>query len=116
MRSCQRFRRVERLKESSDFERVYRAGSLVQNEYLRLYVLDQEQDAPARLGLTVTKRLGKAAVRNRLKRLIREWFRTRKEWFRGLDLVIQPKPSAAHLTPEALWESLERLAASLKLD
>lgn len=53
-----------------------------------------------RLGISVSKRVGKAVVRNRVKRGIREWFRSvRVEMRDGVDLVITARAGAAALTP-----------------
>jgi ribonuclease P protein component len=69
--------------------------------------------APLRLGITVSKRVGGAVVRNRVKRLVREAFRHTKERFsqsqgQGLQLVIVAKADAARLDyPRAYAELLE---------
>ncbi len=108
------FRKTHRLTKGSDFQRVYQGGKLIKNEHFRLYVLPREGESTPRLGLSVSKKMGKAVVRNRLKRWIREWFRTRKDELTGLDIVVQPKPPAVALDHEALEESLEGLVVSLK--
>jgi ribonuclease P protein component len=71
-------------------------------------------DAPARLGITVTRKFGDAVRRNRAKRLIREAFRRSPELFPGgTDVVVIPKTSAAgSLTLEGLlaeWRGAGRL-------
>src|SRR5262245_50970309 len=48
-----------------------------------------------RLGITVTKKVGNAVVRNRIKRLIREWMRLHDWVPTGWDLVVGAKDSAA---------------------
>jgi ribonuclease P protein component len=67
-----------RLSRSSDFKRVYRQGSSVASRFLVLYYfkrsIETDGEGP-RLGLSVSKRLGGAVVRNRIKRLLREAFR-----------------------------------------
>jgi ribonuclease P protein component len=51
---------------------------------------------PARLGLTVTRRIGNAVVRNRLKRRFREIFRRNRDMFRkNLLIVVNVAPPAA---------------------
>jgi ribonuclease P protein component len=70
--------RRARLTRSSDFQRIYREGSSTASRFLVLYSFKQGQasdrDEP-RLGLSVSKKLGGAVVRNRVKRLLREAFR-----------------------------------------
>lgn len=85
-----------------------------------LLVADQRgagADASPRLGLTVSRRVGGAVVRTRVKRRLREWFRRHRELLpRGKDLVIIARPAAARASAEELEHelasSLGRLGAS----
>jgi ribonuclease P protein component len=61
------------------------------------------------LGLVVTKRLGKAIRRNRVKRLLREFFRRHKTQLPPLDLVIMAKKGAGALTYQQVQEELGQL-------
>lgn len=67
--------RLSRLSRSSDFQRVYRRGSSTASRFLVLYSFKRPAEADAstpRLGLSVSKKMGGAVVRNRIKRLLRE--------------------------------------------
>ena len=66
-----------RLSRSSEFQRVYRQGSSTASRFLVLYYFKRAPgagDAVPRLGLSVSKKLGGAVERNRIKRLLREAF------------------------------------------
>jgi ribonuclease P protein component len=64
----------------------------------------------SRLGITVSRKVGRAVVRNRVKRRIREWFRaSRSSLGPGFDLVVIGRPAAAHLSRTSAEEELSRL-------
>lgn len=94
-----------RLKSSRDFERVFKRGIVVADDVLVLHAIpraDNPGKPPAkseasktpRLGISVSKRVGHAPLRNRWKRLIREAFRQQRERLPSLDYVIRPKKDA----------------------
>ena len=83
-----------RLSRSEDFLRAYRAGKSVANRYMVLYYFERSatasvgDDKGARVGFSVSKRLGNAVDRNRVKRVLRESFRTNRQCLEGdMDLV-----------------------------
>jgi ribonuclease P protein component len=65
-----------------------------------------------RLGLVVTRRLGKAVQRNRVKRLLREFFRRHQTGLPAFDLVIMAKKGASALAYHQVEEELGRLLLS----
>jgi ribonuclease P protein component len=72
--------RRNRLSRSRDFDAVYRQGRSVGTRFLVLYWFAREDgEGEPRLGLAVTKGVGNAVVRNRLKRQLREAWRARLE-------------------------------------
>ncbi|HEY0251269.1 MAG TPA: ribonuclease P protein component [Kofleriaceae bacterium] len=73
-----------------------------------------ESSLSGRLGLTVTKKVGNAVVRNRIKRMLREWMRLHGWVPTGWDLVLVAKDSAARqLHPEDFATDLTRILRSL---
>ena len=87
-----------RLSRSADFERVYRRGRSQSNRHLVVYAFPRgEADGP-RLGVSVSRKLGGAVQRNRVKRLLREAFRARAERLPGdHDFVLVARPEARDL-------------------
>ena len=96
--------RRRRLSRSAEFERVYRQGRSKGNRFLVLYAFPREDEARAdpaegpRLGLSVTKRVGGAVDRNRVKRVLREAFWAEAERLpMGSDYVVVARPDARGL-------------------
>jgi ribonuclease P protein component len=106
----QRFPRQMRIRCAADFQRAYARRCTAGDGRLLLFVAANGLPHP-RLGLSVSRKVGGAVVRNRWKRLIREAFRlTRDRLPPGVDLVAIPRPDAAPRLAE-LIESLPRLAS-----
>lgn len=90
--------RRHRLSRSKDFDAVYRHGASTSTRYLTLHWFPREEDADGipRLGLAVPKSVGTAVVRNRVKRLLREAWRSRLESVpQGKDYVLVARPGLA---------------------
>lgn len=105
----QEFPRAFRIRRQADFERVFRLRCAAGDQRLVVFGCPNELPYP-RLGLSVSRRVGKAVVRNRWKRVIREAFRlSRLRLPPGLDLVVVPKPEVEPRLAEVM-ESLTRLS------
>jgi ribonuclease P protein component len=96
--------RRRRLSRSAEFERVYRQGRSKGNRFLVLYAFPRDDDASdreqagPRLGLSVSRRVGGAVDRNRVKRVLREAFWAEAERLPdGSDYVVVARPDARDL-------------------
>lgn len=92
--SNQRFPREARVRRQADFDRVYGGRAYAADDVLVVNGVQNGLDH-SRLGLSVSRKVGNAVVRNRWKRLIREAFRKlRMELPVGFDFVVRPRRGA----------------------
>jgi ribonuclease P protein component len=109
MMADQRFLRAYRITRGADFQRAYQRRLTAGDDRLLVFVFPNGLAHP-RLGLSVSRKVGGAVVRNRWKRCIREAFRLAREQLPcGVDLIVIPRPDAVPVTKE-LQESLVKLA------
>jgi len=102
------------LKENYLFRRIYR-GKSVASPALVVYARRNGQRTN-RLGLTVSTKVGKAVVRNKIRRRLREIYRLHEDGFaRGWDIVVVARVRAAHTPYRQLEEQLLKLCGRLSL-
>ena len=88
------FPKQARLRKQAEFDRVYAGQAYAADGTLVMNACSSGLDR-TRIGLSLSRRVGNAVVRNRWKRLIREAFRTQQSDLpRGLDIVVRPRRGA----------------------
>ena len=111
--------RRRRLSRSAEFERVYRQGRSKANRFLVLYAFPRESegqapDAGPRLGLSVSRRVGGAVDRTRVKRVLREAFWAEAPRLpEGADYVVVARPEARDLAEREGMPGMRRALAEL---
>ncbi len=108
--------RALRLRRRNAFKHVYRRGRRERTVLFTLVWLANGR-ATGRYGITVSRRVGRAVLRNRVKRIVREALRRRAPELNGVDLIVDVRPAAA--TPDAplradLDRALDKVARSLE--
>jgi ribonuclease P protein component len=89
-----RLRPAQRVRRSADFDVARESGRRADAGWFLLWVHKRDDDRPARLGVSASRAVGGAVVRNRCKRVLRELFRHHQhEIPAGYDLVISARRS-----------------------
>jgi ribonuclease P protein component len=110
------FTKRERLHLSRDFQNIFLNGRVYTTRALKIIISDRTRGACARLGLVVSRKLGDANVRNRLKRRLREIFRLNKHAFRiKADMLFIPRNAAVKLDYAQLREEVTGIWRRAKL-
>jgi ribonuclease P protein component len=104
-----------RLRRRPEFLKVQESGQKFSTDAFLALVLPRAQpEGTTRLGLTVSTKVGNAVVRNRIRRRLRELFRTRRQRLpKGLDVVLIARTQAAEADAPALSAAFERLVGGL---
>mgnify|MGYP006282958321 FL=1 len=101
------FPEQRRLKTPPEFRRVFDGGRKIVGRHFVMFSLSTEHPGP-RLGLAVSRRVGNAVTRNRLKRQIRESFRHHQHHLGNRDLVVIARGSASQAGSDSLQRDLAR--------
>lgn len=103
-----------RLSRSADFDRVFRSGRSHAGRELVLYVFPRAEDEGPRLGLSVSRKVGGAVERNRIKRLLREAFALEAERLpAGTDAVVVARHDAKALAEREGLPGIRRALGDL---
>ncbi len=103
-------RKRGRLTRGADFDRVYRDGTSHANRYMVMYVFERKSEEvnESRLGISVSRKIGKAVERNRVKRLLREAFWALKDdESAGRDYVLIARPDICGLVDKGGIEGVK---------
>ena len=103
------------VKQNSDFRRIYRRGRSAVSGGVVVYCLKNRQGL-SRLGVTVSTKLGKAVVRNRARRRLRETVRLEEgNLTPGWDIVVVARGRCLSMPFPQLRESYRRLCGELHM-
>ncbi|GFE56981.1 ribonuclease P protein component [Geobacter sp. AOG1] len=99
------FPKTERLRKRPDFLAVSRQGHKYHSVHFIILLLPSGSTV-TRVGITASRKVGNAVVRNRIKRLVREFYRQHKELFHQADYSIIAKRGAERLDYQGVCQDL----------
>ena len=99
-----------RIRRRAEFDRVFKEGERVSGQGLACFILPRAEGEESRLGMAVSRKVGGAVARNRVRRRVREYFRLHRSAFaRPVDLVVVAYKGAAEMSGQAVWREMSRM-------
>ena len=103
------FPRSSRLTRRAQYTSVFKDGRRITGRHFICYVT-RPNEPGSKLGLAVSRKVGKAVVRNRVKRYLREFYRTHRPSFSAdIHLVVVARPESRMLSYEECAQVMTRL-------
>ena len=100
------------IRKSQDFDRVYRHGRRLHGKGFSVIFLDNSREN-SRIGISVSRKIKGAVVRNRIKRIFKESFRlNRNDYPQGADIVIVVRPEFDLDSPNLIVRAVRNLMTS----
>lgn len=102
-----RFPRTARLRKPAEFKHCFAHGLRAGGRYFRLV---KSHCDTTRLGSAISRKVdGRAVERNRIRRIVREWFRHQREALPPADYFVNAKPEARNVSAADLRRDLDTL-------
>lgn len=109
-------KKKNRIKKNEDFQKVFKQGKSMANRQFVIYMLNQPEEKEFRLGLSVSKKIGNAVTRNRVKRLVRQVFLEEKDSLKtGMDFIVIARKPASEMDYHEVKSSLLHLFRKTKI-
>ncbi|CQR45800.1 Ribonuclease P protein component [Paraliobacillus sp. PM-2] len=109
-------KKTYRIKKNEEFQDVFKNGKSFANRQLVIYFLDNPKQPHFRIGLSVSKKIGNAVVRNRVKRYLRQAFLELKEQVDpSFDIVIIARVPTKEMDYHQVKKSLKHVLSKTEL-
>ena len=103
-----------RVKKSTEFDRIIKEKKSFANSQFVIYY-SKNNENHMRLGISVSKKLGKAHERNKLKRYVRENFNKKKDLIKSYDIIIIVRQGAVGIDFDQFSNSINHILIKTKL-
>lgn len=106
----------QRVKKNAEFQKIFKRGKSFANRQFVVYCFEKEGQEDFRIGLSVSKKIGNAVTRNRIKRYIRQAFLEMKDEVKpNMDYVIIARHQAATMDFHESKKSLQHVLKIAKI-
>lgn len=106
--------KTDKLLKRGQFVYLSRKADSVADRFFVVAFCENHLDRP-RLGITVTRKIGNAVVRNRIKRIVRQYFRTNRHRLGdNFDINVIARKSVAGASSKEMFASLEKLFCKIR--
>lgn len=104
-----------RIKKGSDFDNIIKKKKSFANRQFVIYYNENKENDHMRLGISVSKKLGKAYLRNKLKRYVRECINKRKDIIKNYDIIIIVRQGAVNIPFQEFDSSINHILTKTKM-
>ena len=109
-------KKAYRIKKNEEFQKVFRGGQSFANRQLVLYYMQKKDQTHFRVGLSVSKKIGHAVLRNQVKRYLRQAFHELEEYIHpDYDLVVIARKPTNQMGFHEMKKSLTHVLTRSKL-
>ncbi|MET0785461.1 MAG: ribonuclease P protein component [Paenisporosarcina sp.] len=106
----------QRVKKNVEFQKIFKRGKSFANRQFVVYCFEKEGQEDFRIGLSVSKKIGNAVTRNRIKRYMRQAFLEMKDEIKpNMDYVIIARHQAATMDFHESKKSLQHVLKIAKM-
>jgi ribonuclease P protein component len=109
------FPREARVRQRWEYRKIHREGARVHTPSFTIVARPTLADAGARMGCAVSRKVGNAVVRNRIRRLLKEMFRRLRSDLPDVDYVFIAKPEARALVVGGLGALVDELLGPIEV-
>lgn len=100
-------KKINRIKSETDFQHIFKQKQSKANKQFVVYYVEKESQKHVRVGLSVSKKLGKAVVRNQIKRKIRRAFHELDGCFKeNYDIIVIARQPVVEMSVDEIKKSL----------
>jgi ribonuclease P protein component len=105
---------IKSISKKKDFQEIFKNGQCIKGSYFNVYIFLTDTEN-IHLAIIISRKIGKAVIRNKIRRRIRGIIRTRqKEIIKGCRIIIRVKKEIQTLSYQKLQETLEKTLEDIK--